>query len=159
MSSLANCQLSSSDADSDVLADYVIALMRADTPESELRSNAVECLEDFLKDSMFDIMRDALFTSVGLKLTVTMQTLLGSLMRYSRQYVPSPTLPGVSFPRVFHQPVQVSRLLRDLLAHTVLLVLSVLCTEDFQAQRSARIMMDKKRIMGSTRIIFEVSAR
>ena len=41
-----------SDADSDVLADYVIALMRADTPESELRSNAIDCLEDFLKDSM-----------------------------------------------------------------------------------------------------------
>lgn len=28
--------------------------MRADTPESELRANAVECLEDFLKDSMLE---------------------------------------------------------------------------------------------------------
>lgn len=40
-----------SDADSDVLADYVIALMRADTPESELRTNAIDSLEDFLKDN------------------------------------------------------------------------------------------------------------
>lgn len=42
---------SSSDADSDVLADYVLALIRADTPETELRLNAIENLEDFLKDS------------------------------------------------------------------------------------------------------------
>lgn len=41
----------SSDADSDVLADYVLALIRADTPEPELRLNAIENLEDFLKDS------------------------------------------------------------------------------------------------------------
>ena len=40
-----------SDADSDVLADYVLALIRADTPEPELRLNAIENLEDFLKDS------------------------------------------------------------------------------------------------------------
>ncbi len=42
---------SSSDADSDVLADYVLALVRADTPEPELRTNAIENLEDFLKPS------------------------------------------------------------------------------------------------------------
>ena len=41
---------SSSDADSDVLADYVLALIRADTPEPELRANAIENLEDFLKE-------------------------------------------------------------------------------------------------------------
>ncbi len=40
-----------SDADSDVLADYVLALIRADTPEPELRLNAIENLEDFLKES------------------------------------------------------------------------------------------------------------
>jgi hypothetical protein len=40
----------SSDADSDVLADYVLALIRADTPEPELRTNAIENLEDFLKE-------------------------------------------------------------------------------------------------------------
>ena len=44
--------------------------MRADTPESELRSNAVDCLEDFLKDSMLRLARDARFARVGLKLTV-----------------------------------------------------------------------------------------
>lgn len=41
-----------SDADSDVLADYVLALIRADTPEPELRTNAIINLDDFLKDSM-----------------------------------------------------------------------------------------------------------
>lgn len=47
-----------SDADSDVLADYVLALIRADTPEPELRLNAIENLEDFLKDSrrLFSIL-------------------------------------------------------------------------------------------------------
>ena len=41
----------SSDADSDVLADYVLALVRADTPEPELRLNVIENLEDFLRPS------------------------------------------------------------------------------------------------------------
>lgn len=41
-----------SDADSDVLGDYVLALISADSPEAELRTNAIENLEDFLKDSM-----------------------------------------------------------------------------------------------------------
>ena len=45
--------------------------MRADTPESELRLNAVECLEDFLKDSMLGFSRGAAFDSVSLELTVT----------------------------------------------------------------------------------------
>ena len=43
----------SSDADSDVLADYVLALVRADTPEPELRLNVIENLEDFLRPSEF----------------------------------------------------------------------------------------------------------
>ena len=42
----------SSDADSDVLADYVLALIRADTPEPDLRANAIENLEDFLKERL-----------------------------------------------------------------------------------------------------------
>ena len=41
----------SSDADSDVLADYVLALIRADAPEQELKKSAVENLEDFLRES------------------------------------------------------------------------------------------------------------
>ena len=41
----------SSDADSDVLADYVLALIRADTPDEDLKKNAIENLEDFLRDS------------------------------------------------------------------------------------------------------------
>ena len=41
----------SSDADSDVLADYVLALIRADSPEQELKKGAIENLEDFLRES------------------------------------------------------------------------------------------------------------
>ena len=48
---LTRCHANSSDADSDVLADYVLALIRADNPEAELKANATENLEDFLKDS------------------------------------------------------------------------------------------------------------
>lgn len=55
-----------SDADSDVLADYVIALMRADTPESELRLNAVDCLEDFLKDNTAAFV-DEIFRAIHTK--------------------------------------------------------------------------------------------
>ena len=33
-----------------MLADYVLALIRADTPEPELKVNAIENLEDFLKE-------------------------------------------------------------------------------------------------------------
>ncbi len=40
-----------SDADSDVLADYVLALIRTDTPLPQLRSDVLESLEDFLKES------------------------------------------------------------------------------------------------------------
>lgn len=40
-----------SDADSDVLADYVLALVRAETAEPELRLSAISNLEDFLQDS------------------------------------------------------------------------------------------------------------
>ena len=42
-----------SDADSDVLADYVLALIRADTSEQELKANAIENLEDFLRESAY----------------------------------------------------------------------------------------------------------
>ena len=41
-----------SDADSDVLADYVLALIRTDTPDPQLKIDVLESLEDFLKDSM-----------------------------------------------------------------------------------------------------------
>ena len=53
----------SSDADSDVLADYVLALIRADTPDEDLKKNAVENLEDFLRDSMSFSLSHALVTS------------------------------------------------------------------------------------------------
>ena len=40
-----------SDADSDVLADYVMALVRADDAEPQLRQGVISNLEDFLKES------------------------------------------------------------------------------------------------------------
>ncbi|KAJ9636700.1 hypothetical protein H2199_007694 [Coniosporium tulheliwenetii] len=39
-----------SDADSDVLADYVLALVRSDDPDDQVKSNCLENLEDFLKE-------------------------------------------------------------------------------------------------------------
>ncbi|EAW14368.1 CCCH zinc finger and RRM domain protein [Aspergillus clavatus NRRL 1] len=39
-----------SDADSDVLADYVLALIRSDAPDDEIRKASVENLEDFLRE-------------------------------------------------------------------------------------------------------------
>ena len=41
-----------SDADSDVLADYVLALLKTDTPDAQLKVDVAENLEDFLKSSM-----------------------------------------------------------------------------------------------------------
>ncbi|EFW14891.1 hypothetical protein D8B26_000459 [Coccidioides posadasii str. Silveira] len=40
-----------SDADADVLADYVLALIRSDAPDEEIRKVSVENLEDFLKEN------------------------------------------------------------------------------------------------------------
>ena len=40
-------------ADEDVLADFVITLLRTDTPKVQLREDAARDLEDFLKDSGF----------------------------------------------------------------------------------------------------------
>ncbi|KAL1953965.1 hypothetical protein VTO42DRAFT_1881 [Malbranchea cinnamomea] len=40
-----------SDADSDVLADYVLALIRSDAPDDEIRKASIENLEDFLKEN------------------------------------------------------------------------------------------------------------
>lgn len=42
-----------SDADPDVLADYVLALVRVDAPEQELRNASIENLEDFLRERTF----------------------------------------------------------------------------------------------------------
>ncbi|KAI1980453.1 hypothetical protein LOZ53_000583 [Ophidiomyces ophidiicola] len=40
-----------SDADSDVLADYVLALIRSDAPDEEIRQASIDNLEDFLKEN------------------------------------------------------------------------------------------------------------
>ena len=45
--------LLSSDADSDVLADYVLALLRHEQGEEEVKSLCVEQLDDFLRERMF----------------------------------------------------------------------------------------------------------
>ncbi|KAI9847114.1 MAG: hypothetical protein M1838_001018 [Thelocarpon superellum] len=49
-----------SDADSDVLADYVLALLRNDSPADELRQLCIESLEDFLKDHTAAFVDDTL---------------------------------------------------------------------------------------------------
>ncbi|KAI9789414.1 MAG: hypothetical protein M1816_006074 [Peltula sp. TS41687] len=49
-----------SDADSDVLADYVLALLRHDSPEAEVRTLCIEQLEDFLKDHTAKFVDDVL---------------------------------------------------------------------------------------------------
>ncbi|KAK2758208.1 hypothetical protein FQN54_004052 [Arachnomyces sp. PD_36] len=40
-----------SDADSDVLADYVLALIRSDAPDEEIKKASLENLEDFLREN------------------------------------------------------------------------------------------------------------
>jgi hypothetical protein len=44
-----NC---SSDADSDVLAEYVLALIRSEESDEEVRNNCVENLKDFLREGI-----------------------------------------------------------------------------------------------------------
>ena len=39
----------SSDADSDVLADYVLALVRSEDSDDQVKQNCLENLEDFLR--------------------------------------------------------------------------------------------------------------
>ena len=45
-------RFSSSEADSQILSDYVLALLQAESSQGELRVNAVENLNDFLGNSM-----------------------------------------------------------------------------------------------------------
>jgi hypothetical protein len=46
-----NSDINSSDADAEVLADYVVALVTANETEGSIRENCVESLSDFLQDS------------------------------------------------------------------------------------------------------------
>ena len=68
-----------------MLADYVLALIRADTPEAELKVNAIENLEDFLKDSMSSTVAFRARSSSGALLIVfvSIQTRQGLLMKSS----------------------------------------------------------------------------
>jgi hypothetical protein len=47
-----NSSYNSSDADSDVLADYVLALVRSDAPDEDIKRLSIDNLEDFLKESL-----------------------------------------------------------------------------------------------------------
>ncbi|OOQ90141.1 CCCH zinc finger and RRM domain protein [Penicillium brasilianum] len=53
-----------SDADSDVLADYVLALISTDAPDDEIKQTSVENLEDFLRENTQPFV-DELFTKFG----------------------------------------------------------------------------------------------
>ncbi|KAJ5164069.1 uncharacterized protein N7500_005899 [Penicillium coprophilum] len=55
-----------SDADSDVLADYVLALVRSDAPAEEIKKVSVENLEDFLREHTQSFVNE-LFTTFGPK--------------------------------------------------------------------------------------------
>ena len=55
---------SSSDADADVLADYVLALVTTDEPEAIARANCVENLKDFLNDKAEAFVSE-LFTAIA----------------------------------------------------------------------------------------------
>ncbi|PLB37832.1 CCCH zinc finger and RRM domain protein [Aspergillus candidus] len=55
-----------SDADSDVLADYVLALIRSDVPDDEIRKASVENLEDFLREHTAQFV-DELFATFAQK--------------------------------------------------------------------------------------------
>lgn len=55
-----------SDADSDVLADYVLALVKTDDPEPVAKPNCVENLRDFLLDNAESFVND-LFLAVATK--------------------------------------------------------------------------------------------
>ncbi|KAK7539325.1 CCCH zinc finger and RRM domain-containing protein [Phyllosticta citribraziliensis] len=49
-----------SDADSDVLADYVLALVKSEDPDEQVRTNCLENLEDFLHDHAAPFVDDVL---------------------------------------------------------------------------------------------------
>ncbi|KAL4974790.1 hypothetical protein BDW66DRAFT_167541 [Aspergillus desertorum] len=51
-----------SDADSDVLADYVLALIRSDAPDDEIRKASVENLEDFLREHTVNFVEELFAT-------------------------------------------------------------------------------------------------
>ncbi|OJD19839.1 hypothetical protein AJ78_00198 [Emergomyces pasteurianus Ep9510] len=59
-----------SDADSDVLADYVLALIRSDAPDEDIRKASVENLEDFLKENTADFV-DEIFARYNPKKPTT----------------------------------------------------------------------------------------
>ena len=47
--------LDSSDADSDVLADYVLALVRSEDSDVQVKQNCLENLEDFLRARLYTL--------------------------------------------------------------------------------------------------------
>ena len=55
-----------SDADSDVLADYVLALVKSDEPEDQVRQNCLDNLRDFLPDNT-DAFVDSVLTAIRTK--------------------------------------------------------------------------------------------
>ena len=55
----------SSDADSDVLADYVLALLRHDQTQEEVQKLCIEQLDDFLHDRICSPRFSSLFFILG----------------------------------------------------------------------------------------------
>ncbi|KAI9811885.1 MAG: hypothetical protein M1827_005236 [Pycnora praestabilis] len=77
-----------SDADSDVLADYVLALVRTEASDDEVRKNSIENLEDFLKEHTATFVDD-IFTTIKTK---------SFLPGYNANQPTSPILPSFDTP-------------------------------------------------------------
>lgn len=55
----------SSDADPDVLAEYVLAILKSDVPDTEIRAQMLEHLPDFLSEREISIwLRIGAFTDL-----------------------------------------------------------------------------------------------
>ncbi|KAI9798496.1 MAG: hypothetical protein M1833_004763 [Piccolia ochrophora] len=84
-----------SDADSDVLADYVLALLRHESPESEVRALSIEQLEDFLKDNTAKFVDD-IFRAIKTK-SYLPGAAAGSIFNEPSASIP-PTSPAQQLP-------------------------------------------------------------
>ena len=87
--------LRSSDADPDVLADYVLALLTSDEPEDKIRANCLDNLEDFLKESK--VSRLAIGTLTDIVTIDTNKFVDEIFVNYGS--LPAPALPAHLPPR------------------------------------------------------------
>lgn len=98
-----------SDADSDVLADYVLALIRSDAPDEEIRRASIENLEDFLRENTVQFV-DEIFATFGPNKVEPTPTLPQPPPQPQFQAIPPQSLaPPVRQPLPFNPPVTPSQ--------------------------------------------------